>query len=335
MTKKILAESAGRVVRQDDGSFRICIINEGQGSSADWPRSFFEGEHGRANANVLAGAISFPNHPKDYERPEDRDPMTAIGRVGREVTIEEHDGKLGFWADYIPSRRAGVAEHLEEFGDKLGVSVFCEGETRKNLETNREEVVRLFPDDPYCSVDVVVVAGRGGKFAKQLAESHRRFAEEASAPAGEKNEETHMDKEIEERFDKLSSEFKSAISDLAKALKTPEGAPAPAPGAEAQATDSDVEAAVATAVEERLADYDKAVELISEAQLTESQSSDLRARARKGEDITGAVETAKKVLAEARRGSDAGGAGEMHIGGSGGSGSALSFDVPGFGRVVS
>lgn len=325
--KHRLAESAGKVVRQSDGSFRICIITEGQGSSADWPRGFFEGELGRENASVLSGAISFPNHPKDYDRPEDRDPMTAIGRVGRAVDIEEHDGKMGFWADYIPSRKPGVAEHLEEFGDKLGVSVFCEGETRKNPETGRDEAVRLFADDPYCSVDVVTVAGRGGKFAKQLVESHRRFAEEASAPAGEKHEEIHMDKEIEERFNKLSTEFTSALANLAETLK----APAVDKTAEVQAQVD--QEAVDKAVDDRLADYDKAVDLISGAQLTESQSSDLRARARKGEDIAGAVDTAKKVLAEARKGSSYGS--DSHIGGGAGSDSGLSFDVPGFGRVVS
>lgn len=321
--KHRLAESAGKVVRQADGSFRICIVSEGRGSSADWPRDFFEGERGRENASVLSGAISFPNHPVDYDRPEDRDPMTAIGRVGRQVDIEEHDGKLGFWADYIPSRKPGVAEHLEEFGDKLGVSVFCEGETRKNPETGRDEAVRLFADDPYCSVDVVTVAGRGGKFAKQLVESHKRFAEEASAPAGEKNKEIHMDKEIEERFDKLTSEFTSALANLAETLKAPAADPA---AAQAQADQE----AVDKAVDDRLADYDKAVALITEAKLTESQSSDLRARARKGEDITDAVGTAKKVLAEARKGSDS----ELHLGGGSGGASGLTFDVPGFGKVV-
>lgn len=323
MTK--LSESAGRVVRQKDGTFRICVINEGQGSSADWPRDFFEGERGRANADVLSGVISFPNHPRDFDRPEDRDPMTAIGRIGRQVDIEEHDGKLGFWADYIPSKRAGVAEHLEEFGDKLGVSVFCEGETRTNIATGREEAVALDPTDPYCSVDVVVVAGRGGKFAKQLAESHRRFAEEASAPAGEENEETQMDKEaFEAGIAELKNAFTSAIQALADKLDGK---------AQADAQVEVDEKAVEAAVESKLDEYDKAVEAITEAKLTESQSSELRARARKGEDITGAIETAKKVLAEARKGSADGGE-ERHIGG-GSNNSALSFDVPGFGRIVS
>ena len=331
MKKHRLAESEGRVVRQSDGSFRICIVDEGQGSSADWPRDFFEGELGRKNADVLVGAISFPNHPKDYDRPEDRDPMTAIGRIGKQVDIEEHDGKLGFWADFIPSRRPGVIEHLEEFGDKLAVSVFCEGETRTNPVTGREEAVSLFADDPYRSVDVVNVGGRGGRFAKRMAESHRRLAEEASAPAGEKNEEIHMDeKAIKALIDgvtaSVATAVTSAIAPLTDALKVSKDAEAAA--AQAKVDDETVD----KAVDERLADYDKAVELINEAQLTESQSSELRARARKGEDIADDIASAKKVLAEARKGASY--SADQHIGGGNYSVDAgASFDVAGFGKV--
>lgn len=320
-----MMSDSGRVVRQSDGSFRICIVDEGPGSSADWPRDFFT----RANADVLSGVISFPNHPKDYDKPEDRDPMSAIGRVGKTIDIEEHDGKIGFWSDYYPSKKPGVAEHLEEFGDILGVSVFCEGSTRLNPATGREEAVAFDPTDPYRSVDVVAVAGRGGKF-KRMAEAHRRFAEDASAPAEEHKEETKMDKDIEDRFKAVETMISTQFGDLAKKL---EGTTAP----KVEELQAKVDqAAIDAAVDTRLTDYDKAVDLISGAQLTESQSSDLRARARKGEDITGAVDTAKKVLAEARAGRG-GGAGEIepHFGGGTGGSSAegLSFDVPGVGRV--
>jgi hypothetical protein len=321
-----MVSDSGRVVRQPDGSFRICIVDEGPGSSADWPRDFFT----RENADVLSGVISFPNHPKDYDKPEDRDPMTAIGRVGREVAIEvdPETSKIGFWADYFPSKRPGVAEHLEEFGDILGVSVFCEGSTRLNPATGREEAVAFDPTDPYRSVDVVVVPGRGGKF-KRMAEAHRRLAENASAPAEEHKEETKMDKDIEDRFSAVEKMISDQFGDLAKKL---EGTTAPkVEELQAQVDQTAIDAAVDT----RLTDYDKAVDLISGAQLTESQSSDLRARARKGEDITGAVETAKKVLAEARAGRGGTGEIEPHLGGGTGGESVdgLSFDVPGVGRV--
>ena len=89
--------------------------------------------------------------------------------------------------------------------------------------------------------------------------------------------------------------------------------------------------AVKTAVESRLSEYDKAVDLITEAKLTESQSQSLRALAKEGVEIAPHLESAKKVLAEARA-SD--GASDQHLGG-GGAGSVGVLDVPGFGRVVS
>lgn len=324
MTKRILSES-GSLVRDPRGGWRVCLLTEGRGSSADYPRDFFNEQ----NAQVLRGALSFPNHPKDYDKPEERDPMSVIGRIGDTVTIEEHDGKVGFWSTYHPANRPGVVEHLEQFAECLALSVFCEGDTKYNMETGREEAIAFDPTDPYKSVDLVIVGGRGGKFEKRLAESHRRLTE-TSAPAEEKKEETKMDKDIEERFNKLSTEFNAfnaAISDLAKKLDS--------------AAQDDVQAkvdqeAIDKAVDERLGKYDKAVDLISEAKLTESQSSDLRARARKGEDITGAIETAKKVLAEAQRGrGSSGDESEPHLGGGGGGNNSddLSFDVPGFGRV--
>lgn len=94
--------------------------------------------------------------------------------------------------------------------------------------------------------------------------------------------------------------------------------------AEADAT------AVQKAVEGRLAEYDKAVGLISEAKLTESQAASLRELALKGEDITPHVETAKKVLAEAR--ALANPSTDTHLG-DGSTSTVTDFAVPGFGKV--
>ena len=135
-----------------------------------------------------------------------------------------------------------------------------------------------------------------------------------------------MEKEIEERFNKIEAaqaDVLTAVTTLAEKLDGK---------AQADAQAEADNAAVESAVEDRLAEYDKAVDLITEAQLTESQSSELRARARKGEDITSAIEGAKQVLAEARKGHATVEGADTHIGGSGGSNA--SFEVPGFGRMV-
>lgn len=127
----------------------------------------------------------------------------------------------------------------------------------------------------------------------------------------------------------LAEDFGKKLSDLTKVV---EGLALIVEG-KAKA-DLQVEAdttAVAKAVEGRVDDYDKAVGLIFEAKLTESQSASLRELAKTGVDIAPHVETAKKVLAEARAGLD-GNTADTHLGG-GSEGAPKSFAVAGFGKV--
>lgn len=125
----------------------------------------------------------------------------------------------------------------------------------------------------------------------------------------------------------------SAIKPLTDKLAADEAAAAKAAADAAAASGAnkvDDDAAVQAAIDARFEDYAKADEQINAAQLTESQSSELRARARKGEDIAEHIENAKKVLAEARAGRSY----ETHIGGNGSTGDTTqSFDVAGFGSV--
>ncbi len=319
MATRIIHEAGKLVIDPETKAFRVCLIEEGSGSTADFPRSFFVQE----NADRYAGSLSFANHPPDPENPSTRDPLTAIGRIGDKVTIEEHDGKLSLWSDFIPAQsKPDVAPYIAEFGHKLGLSVFGQSDGHDDPVSGKW-IAESVPDhDPYRSVDLVVAAGRGGKFEKVVAESLRLLAE-ASASA-EENEESNMEK-IEEVARDLG-----ALKTIVEALVTKIDGKAKA--------DAQIEvdtAAVEKAVAESLANYDKAVALISEAKLTESQSEELRALAMKGEDIAPKVEVAKKVLAEAlasvKNGEDDA---EVHLGGSKQiAESAKGFAVAGFGEV--
>lgn len=318
MTKRI-QESASIVIDPTTKRFRVCLISEGSGSSADFERSFFVAE----NAERLKGALSFPGHPFDIDHPEHRDPLSAIASIGDEITIEEHNGKMGFWGEYIPAQsRPDVASYLMEYGTKLGLSIYSDSEGHESA-SGKWVAEALTADDPYRSVDLVVAAGAGGKFDR-VAEALRLITE-ASATAEEKKE-TPMDiKEVEGVVAAAIAPLSKVVEGLVTAL---EGKAT----AELQAKVD--ESAVNKAVESRLGDYDKAVDLITEAKLTESQSASLRALAITGVDITPHIETAKQVLAEAK--AIANGTGkivENHIAGSGPAG-AMTYDVPGFGKVV-
>lgn len=321
MTKRL--HEAGTIDVDATGTkFRVCLIQEGKGSSATFVREFFTTE----NALALEGALSFPGHPKDLWRPDERDPLSAIAHISEGVTIEEHDGRMGFWGEYIVAQsRPDVGSYLKEYANKLGLSIYIDSDGYEDPVTGIWVATKLDGADPYRSVDLVVAAGAGGKFDR-VAEALRRITE-ASAPAGEK-EVTHMDKDIEDRFNGLTK----IVEGLAATL---EGKAKAELQVEADAT------AVKKTVESRLEDYDKAVGLISEAKLTETQSASLRALAKTGVDITAAVEDAKKVLAEALASAKANDDDEdatksriaEHLGGGDDKKTDLSFEVAGFGRM--
>jgi hypothetical protein len=318
MTMKRIHEAGTIALDLATKAFRVCLITEGAGSSADFKREFFV----QKNAEALAGSLSFPAHPMDLEKPEHRDPLSAIGQIGDTITIEEHDGKMGFWGEYIPAKsKPQIAEYLAEFGPKLGLSIYQDSDGHNDPATGRWIAESLDASDAYKSVDLVVAAGRGGKFEK-VAEA-LGLLPKASATAGEEEVSPMEIKEVNDSVVALAKVVEGLVSTLEGKAKA----------------DLQVEAdtsAVNKAVEGRLGDYDKAVSLITEAKLTESQTASLRALALKGEDVAPHIEDAKKILAEAKAlAADPDGTKkivESHLGG-GEDKTDSGFAVPGFGKV--
>lgn len=318
MSQRIHESTGGLSVK--DGRYRVCIIRQGSGSSANFPETFFVAE----NAQKLAGALSFSNHPVDLERPDFRDPLAAIGYIGENLTIEEHDGVKEIWGEYIPANsRPDVQNFLAEFHSKIGLSVYGDSDGHRDSVSGKWIAESFAAHDPYRSVDLVVAPGAGGKFENRIAESLRKI-NETSTPVEEKRELT-MEEDVKTAFAGLSTQVGKLVEALEGKAK-----------ADLQA-DVDTEA-VSKAVESRLADYDKAVSLISEAKLTKTQSDDLRARALKGEDIVPAIDFAKQVLAEAAKPAEDENSKqkitESHRPGASDTHTDTDFSVPGFGKVA-
>lgn len=325
-----LAEAAGGGVR------RAVLISQGLGSSGYYGPEFFTEE----NAVALAGALSFPGHPDWDESSAERNPLSAIGMIGESVAVETgDDGMKRFVADFIvPPSRSDVQEYLDDFGKKLGLSIFIEGEGEYDSTTGLFHVKTLNGNDPYRSVDLVVAAGRGGMLLEgakrgstnDFVEAQRRLAalceNQTSAPAEEENEEDTMT--VEEKIDALTS----AVGTLTSTVQTLVNAKEEAAKADLQAqVDED---AVQTAVESRLEQFAADSALINEAGLTESQKAEATALAKAGGDVKSFVESAKKVLDEARalvEGNTKGGSVAGHV--SGNVSESAEFGVPGFGKV--
>lgn len=338
MTKRLLESGTLMEAGTSPNVRKAVLITQGIGSSGYYPPEFFTQE----NADALAQSLSFPGHP-EWGDPTTRDPLSAIGWVGDTVSIESDDiGAKRFVAEYhIGKSRPDVLAYLDEFGTRLGLSIFIEGEGEYDSNTNIFTVTTLNGADPYKSVDLVVAAGRGGTLVEgakpgsknPLAEAQRKLlalAEaHASAPAEEENEEHNMD--LEKKVDSLIESVATLTSTVSALVTAKEDSAQ----AEAQAK-VDTEA-VQTAVESRLEQFAADSALINEAGLTESQQAEAMVLAKTGGDVKTYVESAKKVFDEARamvEGNKNNGGRTAHTAGSiSESAAPVGSRLPSFGKV--
>lgn len=292
MTKRLYVQEAVSLApKRADGSYPVILITEGEGSTGRYSRELLENSEG-----VFSGVASFLNHPIDPEHPEQRDVNTIAGRFGA-VRAEEREGAMALSTDFTP--RSEYAAFLEEFADILGLSVYC-GAKGTVLEDGRLDVESFDAKDPYRSVDIVVAAGRGGRF-ERATESLRAIESSLGTPPAAKpgvtsasaEKETHMDeKAVKALIESALAEALKPIVDFVNESKATKAT-------EAQAQ-VDAEA-VESAVTEALSTYDEKVKAIEAADLLEPQVEDLRERARKGEDITKGIESAKKIVEAAEK----------------------------------
>lgn len=290
-SRLFVQEAATLAPKKSDGTYPVVIITEGEGSSGRYSRALLE-----RSESVFSRAASFLNHPIDPSKPHLRDVGSLAGRLG-ETRLGEDGGKRAILSDFKP--RKEYAEFVEEYQDLLKLSIYC-GADGEVLEDGRLDVSEFYADDPYRSVDIVIAAGRGGRF-KNAQESLRLIESSLGSPAGSQpgvtsapgtQREANMEKEV------LEAVVKAAI---AEAL-----APVTAFIAEQKAAaDAAVVAAEAkaTAAEQGQADaieaYAAAVTAVAAAELLPSQSSDILEAAKRGVDVAPLVESAKKVVAEA------------------------------------
>lgn len=275
--KKHLLEAATLVEADTEAeTWKVRLINEGRGSSGIYSAQLLE-DYGHA----FNGAISFLNHPQ--AGPETRNFTEIAGRVQGEVWKEKDaDGKVGLYANWRPDD--DYRRKLETYKDRLGLSIYIAG--NGEVEDDGEFHVREFDvDDPFRSVDVVIAAGRGGRF--EITESYRQIYESARIAESDKPGITsvlemkngiHM--ELEEKVDK-------ALELLAGLVAKEHTAQAEAAQAEA---DKD---AGRNAVEA----YHASITAIDAAELPEKVVESLRTQAKKGVDVTPLIEQAKEMKA--------------------------------------
>lgn len=294
MTRRYIQEAARLAEKTSDGSYRVILITEGTGSTGVYSADLMN-----ASEHVFENAPSYMDHPIDPERPQDR-PVLSIG--GRFANVTAEDGPFGrqLAADFKP--REEYRSLFEEFGDILGLSIFCGAYGEKD-ETGRVVVESFDAEDPYRSVDVVVAAGRGGRF-KRAQESLRAIESSLGAPKGNKPAaEASAEEKEGETMDEKEMKALAVIvaAAVAESLKPVIDFVNESAASEANETQTKVDAeALDNARAEGATAAAESFKLIDDAKLPEKIAEGLRAKVLEGKDITEAVTDAKAVLEAAQ-----------------------------------
>lgn len=196
--------------------WRIKVIESGWGSSGYYPAEMLA-EFGPQV--FTKGTKVFMNHPgisEANDRPE-RDVNQLAGKL---VSDAQFDGSglvadVEFYSHFAPI--------IKEMAGDVGLSIRAMGDSRLGEAEGRQgPIIESMVADPLTSVDVVTVAGAGGKFLSLL-ESYKAKDDEAtslSESVSEGNESMITKEEFEAAFADLKSVLVEAISPLSESVKT-------------------------------------------------------------------------------------------------------------------
>jgi len=196
--------------------WRIKVIESGWGSSGYYPAEMLA-EFGPQV--FTKGTKVFMNQPgisEANDRPE-RDVNQLAGKL---VSDAQFDGSglvadVEFYSHFAPI--------IKEMAGDVGLSIRAMGDSRLGEAEGRQgPIIESMVADPLTSVDVVTVAGAGGKFLSLL-ESYKAKDDEASSlseSVSEGNESMITKEEFEAAFADLKSALVEAISPLSESVKT-------------------------------------------------------------------------------------------------------------------
>lgn len=224
-----LNESVGFAADTTSGNkWRVKVIESGWGSSGYYPATVLQ-EYGPKV--FKKGTKVFMNHPSTSEasdRPE-RDVHQLAGKLASDAVFSENGlvADIEFYSHYAPI--------IKEMAEDVGLSIHAFGEANVGEAEGRTgPIIESLVADPLTSVDVVTVAGAGGKFLTLL-ESYTKKEEEAieaSESESEGNESMITKEEFEAAIDDLKSTLVEALTPLRESISVLVEAATPAEGEE-------------------------------------------------------------------------------------------------------
>lgn len=261
MTKQLtLRESISEAPVKKGNRWRVVVARPGQGSSGFYSEELFRRD---AHKIVSAGAQSFINHD-DARNPKDMIgvfPEAAHWDESEKAVIAELE-VFSHWSAFV-----------EEVGPHCGISLYALG------EADAEGNVTAITEDRLNGADLVSRPGLiGSGLAEKLYESAQQAVENTPAKSAAERKDNEMEEKVVEALAALTAQVSALVADKESA----------------KVEKAQVEAD-ATAVAEALDAYEASVKAIDEADLLAPQREALLSAAKRGEDITSAIESAKAV----------------------------------------
>lgn len=200
-----LSESIALATAPSGNKWSVKVIEAGWGSSGYYGADMLQ-EYGPQV--FTKGTKVFMNHPSATEssdRPE-RDVHQLAGKLTTDAVFTENglQAEIEFYSHYAPI--------IREMAGDVGLSIHALGNATVGEADGRSgPIIESLVPDPLTSVDVVTVAGAGGKFLNLL-ESYTRKDAEANPVSESKSEGNGMSISKEE-FDAAIADVKLAITE--------------------------------------------------------------------------------------------------------------------------
>ena len=211
MTLKLSESVTFAPVASSGNKWRVKVIESGWGSSGYYPANVLR-QYGPSV--FKSGTKVFMNHPSATEssdRPE-RDVHQLAGKLVSDAIFSENGlvADIEFYSHYAPI--------IKEMAGDVGLSIHAFGEASDGEAEGRTgPIIESLVADPLTSVDVVTVAGAGGKFLTLL-ESYIK-KDEAAAELNESLSEGNESMITKEEFEAAIADLKETLVDAITPLR--------------------------------------------------------------------------------------------------------------------
>lgn len=223
-----LTESLDFTATGTGTKWRVKVIESGWGSSGYYGAEMLAEYGPQVFTKGTKVFMNHPSHNEAMDRPE-RDVHQLAGKLVSDAVFTENGlvADIQFYSHYAPI--------IKEMAGDVGLSIHALGEAKVGEAEGREgPIIESLVADPLTSVDVVTVAGAGGKFLNLLESYTRKDDEATPVSESEGNESMITKEEFEAAIADLKSTFVEAISPLRESVSVLVESTTPA---ETEATD--------------------------------------------------------------------------------------------------